>query len=63
MPADVLERVNAALPMRRMGEPAEVAHLVAFLASEQAGYITAQTIDISGGFGLNTMSLGSARED
>ena len=63
MPADVLSRVNAALPMRRLGEPAEVAHLVSFLASEQAGYVTAQAIEISGGFGLNVMSLGSARED
>jgi len=63
MPEDVLSRVNAALPMRRLGEPAEVAHLVSFLASEQAGYVTAQAIEISGGFGLNVMSLGSARED
>jgi NAD(P)-dependent dehydrogenase (short-subunit alcohol dehydrogenase family) len=63
MPADVLSRVNAALPMRRLGEPAEVAHLVSFLASEQAAYVTAQAIEISGGFGLNVMSLGSARED
>ena len=63
MPPDVLSRVNAALPMRRLGEPAEVAHLVSFLASEQAGYVTAQAIEISGGFGLNVMSLGSARED
>jgi len=58
-----LERVTAALPMGRMGEPGEVAHLVAFLASEQAGYVTGQTIEISGGGDLNLLSLGSARQD
>jgi acetoacetyl-CoA reductase len=58
MPAPVLERVMAGLPAGRMAEPAEVAALVAFLASEEAGYITGQEIGIDGGLGLNTMSLG-----
>jgi NAD(P)-dependent dehydrogenase (short-subunit alcohol dehydrogenase family) len=57
MPPPVLERVAAALPAGRMAEPSEVAALVAFLASEEAGYITGQEIGIDGGFGLNTMSL------
>jgi acetoacetyl-CoA reductase len=61
MPADVLERVSAALPSRRLGEPAEIAALAAYLAGEQAGYVTGQTIGIDGGLGLNTMSLGSER--
>jgi acetoacetyl-CoA reductase len=61
MPADVLEAVTANLPARRMGTPEEVAALVAFLASEEAGYITGQEIGIDGGFGLNTLSLGSQR--
>ena len=47
------ERLVAALeravPMRRLGEPEEVAAAVAFLASEQAGYITGQTLSVSGG--------------
>jgi len=61
MPADVLEAVNAQLPAGRMGTPDEVAALVAFLASEAAAYITGEEIGVAGGFGLNTMSLGSQR--
>jgi 2-hydroxycyclohexanecarboxyl-CoA dehydrogenase len=38
-----------AVPMRRLGEPEDVAAAVAFLASERAGYITGQTLSVSGG--------------
>jgi NAD(P)-dependent dehydrogenase (short-subunit alcohol dehydrogenase family) len=60
MPAHVLERVNAAMPMGRMGEPSEVAHVVAFLCSEQAAYVTGQAIGVDGGFGLNQLGLGGS---
>jgi NAD(P)-dependent dehydrogenase (short-subunit alcohol dehydrogenase family) len=59
MPPDVLERVSAALPARRLGEPAEVAALVSFLASAEAAYVTGQEIGVDGGLGLNTMTLGT----
>jgi len=43
------ERIFAGIPAGRAAEPAEIAALVAFLASEEAGYITGQTISINGG--------------
>lgn len=48
--ADVLERWEAQIPMKRLGEPREFAALAAFLASERASYITGQSIAIDGGW-------------
>jgi acetoacetyl-CoA reductase len=61
MPSEVRARVVASLPAGRMAAPSEVAALAAFLASEEAGYITGQEIAIDGGLGVNTMTLGSSR--
>jgi 2-hydroxycyclohexanecarboxyl-CoA dehydrogenase len=41
--------LERAIPMRRLGEPEDVAAAVSFLASERAGYITGQTLSVSGG--------------
>ncbi len=43
------QQVEGLVPMKRMGTPQEVADLVAFLASEKAGYISGQIIGINGG--------------
>jgi 3-oxoacyl-[acyl-carrier protein] reductase len=63
MPADVLERLDSALPTGRMAAPREIAALVAFLASEDAGYITGEAVGVDGGLSLNTLSLGSRRAE
>jgi 3-oxoacyl-[acyl-carrier protein] reductase len=44
-----LEEMLKMIPMRRVGTPEEVAATVAFLMSEQAGYITRQVIGVNGG--------------
>jgi 3-oxoacyl-[acyl-carrier protein] reductase len=44
-----LDEVLAAIPARRLGTPEEVAALVSFLMSEDAGYITRQVISVNGG--------------
>ena len=49
-PAEVARRIEAQIPMRRLGEPHEFAALAAFLASERASYITAQSIAVDGGW-------------
>jgi len=47
---DIVARFEAQIPMRRLGEPKEFAALAAFLASEQASYITGQSIAVDGGW-------------
>lgn len=46
----VANRIEAQIPMRRLGEPREFAALAAFLASERASYITGQSIAVDGGW-------------
>jgi 3-oxoacyl-[acyl-carrier protein] reductase len=58
LPKDVdidkaMEQKAAAIPLGRIGKPEELAALVAFLASEQAAYISGQTIQVDGGAGRN----------
>jgi len=60
MPRAILDRVTQAQPSGRLGDPDEVAAMVAYLASRDSGYVTGQAIAIDGGFGLNTLSLTGA---
>jgi 2-hydroxycyclohexanecarboxyl-CoA dehydrogenase len=45
----IAEALVKAIPMRRLGLPEDIAHAVAFFAAEQAGFITGQTLSVSGG--------------
>ena len=47
-PADLVPSV----PMGRMGTAGELAALIAYLASEESGYLTGQTLSLSGGYGV-----------
>jgi 3-oxoacyl-[acyl-carrier protein] reductase len=51
--ADGLEEALRLVPMRRYGKPEEIAAAMAFLASDDAGYITGQTIRVNGGMSMN----------
>lgn len=45
----LVERVALTLPIPRLGKPEDVAGVATFLASDDAEYITAETIHVSGG--------------
>lgn len=49
LPDEVKAEFNRQIPLGRMGQPADIAAAVAFLASEEAGYVTGCTIPVNGG--------------
>ena len=53
--AEYLTRVAGEIPLRRIGDPREVGDVVAFLASEQAGYVTGTSLAVDGGLIRGTM--------
>lgn len=50
VPEEVQEKMKAMIPAKRFGQPEEVAALAVFLASDEAGYISGQCINITGGW-------------
>jgi len=49
LPPQIKEKVQEIIPLRRFGNVADIAAMVAFLASDKAGYITGQVIAVDGG--------------
>ncbi|HWT11824.1 MAG TPA: acetoacetyl-CoA reductase [Allosphingosinicella sp.] len=49
VPPDVLEKIVARIPVGRLGRADEIARGVAFLCSEEAGFVTGSTLSINGG--------------
>lgn len=53
LPDMVKEEMLKRIPMRKLGDPSDIAEAVAFLASESAKYITGETIHVNGGMYMN----------
>ena len=49
LPEEQREALISQIPLSRLGDPADIAHAVTFLASPQAAYITGETINVNGG--------------
>lgn len=52
VPEDVRETMLKMIPLKRKGTPEDIAYAVAFLASDEAGYITGQVLAVDGGLGM-----------
>lgn len=50
--ADLQALADATVPMKRLAEPEEVAEVVAFLASDAAGYMTGEIVHVDGGYSV-----------
>lgn len=51
--ARILEKMARAVPLRRIGEPEDLAGITCFLLSDEASFITGQVISVSGGLAMN----------
>ena len=61
LPEPMREALSATVPLRRIGDPDELAATVAFLLSPAAAYINGAVIRVDGGFGLSTGGLMTGR--
>jgi len=50
--ADVLDKIVATIPVKRLGEPKEIASIIAWLASEDGGYSTGADFSVNGGWDM-----------
>ncbi len=53
VPEDTRQAILSKIPARRLGEPEEIAHAVAFLSAEESGYITGTDIAVNGGLAVS----------
>jgi 3-oxoacyl-[acyl-carrier protein] reductase len=52
LPEDLTSKLNEFIPLGRWGDVEDVAKAVAFLASDDAGYITGQVLNVDGGMAM-----------
>ena len=52
-PAKLIEAFKSAIPLGRLGQPADLASAIAFFGSDDAGFITGQVLSVSGGLTMN----------
>jgi acetoacetyl-CoA reductase len=50
---DVLEKIIATIPVRRLGEPEEIASIVAWIASDESGFATGADFSLNGGLHMS----------
>jgi 3-oxoacyl-[acyl-carrier protein] reductase len=52
IPEKVLKEMEAHVPLKRLGQPEEIANVYAFLASDEASYVNGAVIEVSGGMSV-----------